>query len=127
MQATIWLLVLLFAPAAPPPDASARRTLTGEYHWTDGGDRDTLRATFSPSADGVFDVSFEFEFGGRSHTWSGTAKGSLAEGGKLAGTAEGPGGRTFAFEGAVERGALSCTHAETTRGRRAETGTFVLR
>jgi hypothetical protein len=72
-------------------------------------------------------VEFEFEFSGNRHTWKGTATGSLDDGGELSGTVEGSGGRTWEFEAKVTNDGLAGTHTETTGGRRAATGTFVLK
>ena len=123
---------LLSAPAAGPAARAAEATATeattldGEFYWAEGEAGGTLQAVFTPKATaGEWDVAFHFEFRGKSHTYTGTAAGSLASG-QLGGTAQNESKeRTFTFTGKVAEGKFSGTHAETTKGRNS-TGTLTL-
>jgi hypothetical protein len=115
---------LLLVPATA--DADGEQTLTGEYQWDQGGASGDLKAVFTPTGEGTYDVSFYFNFRGRPHTYTGTAKGSLTDGG-LEGTVENDNKRrTFTFQGTAEGGRFSGTHAEITSGDEYRTGTLQL-
>jgi hypothetical protein len=102
------------------------RTLTGTYVWNDGA-RGDLTAHFAETGENAWDVDFRFKFDGVPHVYSGTARGSLDRG-RLEGVVKNESGkRTFVFEGSFrDDGVFRGTHAETTPGRRADTGTLTL-
>ena len=103
-------------------DATEARTLVGEYNWTGGGATGELEAVFGPTGADTWDVDFKFVFDGQSHTYTGTANGSLGEG-ELSGTVKTENGRrTFTFKGRFEAGSFVGEHFE--RGRK--TGTLTL-
>ena len=105
--------------------ASETATLTGEYVWNAGGSGD-LRAEFTSTGDGTWDVSFHFKFRGRPHTYTGTATGSLSQG-ELKGTVKNENReRTFTFTGKMEGGRFRGTHAEITGGSPESTGTLTM-
>ncbi len=126
--ASVLGLALLLAAAAAglPSAASEARTLNGEFYWEGGETGGDLEAVFTPTGDGTWDVAFRFEFRGKPHTYTGTAKGSLTAG-ELSGVAQNENGkRTWEFQGAFADGEFSGTHVETTEGRQ-KTGTLTLR
>jgi hypothetical protein len=122
------LLVLAAAIcAATPLLADLPRTLEGSYHWEPGRHRGELEATFTPSGENHWDVAFQFTFSGRSHTYRGTATGSL-DNGSLAGEVRTEDGRRrFAFRGTVDEGTFSGTHSERYGEDEEHTGTLTLR
>ncbi len=122
-----WLTVLLLlATPALATDSGAKRTLTGTYVWFQGGDEGDVEAVFTPAGERQWSVSFRFDFGGSSHTYSGTADGSL-EGGTLSGRVRNENGRrTFTFQGEFRDGQFRGTHAEIMAGEEERTGTLTL-
>lgn len=119
------LLLIPLAGGAAAPDA--KRTLEGQFHWSQGNETGDLRAVFTPTGAGTWDVSFNFDFDG-SHTYTGTAEGKLEEGGSLEGSAkEDRGRRTWRFEGSFKNGRYEGKHFEK-RGRSEEerSGTLTL-
>ena len=130
MKRTVLLCVatalLLLVPAGSALAEGDTHTLTGEYHWTERGAKGELEAIFTPTGKGTWDVSFNFEFRGRAHTYSGTAEGSLTEG-ALSGTVlNDDKRRTFKFSGAFEDGTFSGTHSEMRDNGEAATGSMSL-
>jgi hypothetical protein len=119
------LLCEAFALGATPP--AADRELRGEWVWNDGA-RGELTAHFTPVEANRWNVDFRFRFDGEPHVYSGTAEGNLKDG-MLRGTVKNESGRrTFTFDGEFrENGEFRGKHAETTSGRRHETGTLTLR
>ena len=57
-------------------------TLMGEFVWArDDGDRTgELKAVFTPTGKGEWDVSFQFDWEDGAHVWEGTAQGNLKKG-----------------------------------------------
>jgi hypothetical protein len=130
MKRMAWLLVASAAIVVAwlgLARAANERTLTGTYVWNDGA-RGDLAADFTATGENRWNVDFRFEFDGQDHVYSGTAEGSL-DGGPLKGAVKNESGkRTFEFEGSFrDDGEFRGTHAETTKGRRAQTGTLTLR
>ena len=120
------VLALLVVPTASSVCAEGAQTLHGEFAWTQRNQSGDLEAVFTPTGEGTWDVSFRFEFRNSPHTYSGTAQGSLDDG-ELKGTVTNEDGRrTFTFEGNFTDGEFSGTHAETTGGKPASTGTLKL-
>jgi len=102
-------------------------TLNGEYVWENGNATGDLEAVFTPSGEGEWNVSFNFTFRNKPHTYSGTAKGNLAEG-ALQGTVLNENKkRTFMFEGTFEDGVFIGTHKELDGEKSFSTGTLTLR
>ena len=117
-------LLLVFAGVGIADDHEEPKKMSGEYLWTQGGSDGPLDVIFTPTGDGEWDVAFHFTFRGKEHTYEGTASGSLSEG-DLSGTVQNESKkRTFTFAGSFADGVFSGTHAETTAGREAETGTI---
>lgn len=106
--------------------AADGKTLTGEYHWTNRDSRGPLEAIFTPKEDGIWDVSFHFEFRGEKHVYTGTAEGSLSDGALKGEVLNETKKRTFTFEGAFEGGKFKGTHAEIREGNQLDTGTLTL-
>jgi hypothetical protein len=103
------------------------RTLTGSYHWTDGGRKGDLKAVFTPTGEARWNVAFYFEFSGEPHVYSGTAEGTLA-GGVLKGRVLNDGrNRSFTFAGTFTEGEFRGTHAETTDDGEHATGSLSLK
>ena len=116
------LWVAMIAVADPE---STSTTLEGEYVWNQGPQGD-LRAVFTATGENLYDVSFYFEFRGRSHTYSGIAEGSLSDGALKGKVRNEDKRRTFTFRGEFENGQFRGDHAETTSGRARRTGTLTL-
>jgi hypothetical protein len=107
--------------------AEETTTLTGEYQWNHRDNSGDLKAEFTSTGDGTWDVSFFFKFRGEAHVYSGTAEGSLSSG-KLSGTVKNEGKRrTFTFTGSFQDGTFSGTHAEVEDGKPFDTGTLTLK
>ena len=71
-------------------------------------------------------MKFDFNWNGRSRTWTGTAKGSLADGTEVTGTASN-GNRDWVFEASIKDGVMRGRHREIRQGRKPyETGTFAI-
>ncbi len=103
----------------------AETTLVGEYQWNRGPTGD-LKAVFTPTGEGTWDVSFYFDFRDKPHTYSGTAEGSMD--GALSGEVQNENKkRTFIFEGSFKDGVFEGNHEETTPERAGETGTLMLK
>ncbi len=118
------ITVLVAAPATGAADTVEQ--FAGTYDWSDGGS-DELTSEFKPTGDDSWKVKFRFRFSGKRNTWKGTAKGSLAEGGTISGTA-GWKGRTWEFEATVESGVLRGSHTEILKGgKRYDTGSFEMK
>ena len=104
------LIALLALSAAGLAHAEGdSKTLTGSFVWDSGNTTGDLEAIFTPTGDdGVWDVAFHFEFRGRPHVYSGSAKGDLAEGRLEGRVLNDNKRRTFTFEGflSVQRGSV---------------------
>ena len=115
----------LLAVPAPSAEADDTTTLTGAFRWNSGSPND-LRAVFTPTGEGTWDVAFHFKFRG-SHVYKGVAEGSLTDGGLKGKVKNDNKERTFTFEGSFEDGEFKGTHAEIGRSRGSQsTGTFWL-
>ena len=128
MKKTPWLVVALalLIGASAVTLAEGEKTLNGEFNWSGRGTDGDLEAVFTPTGEESWTVDFHFEFRGSSHVYSGTAVGSLSEG-KLEGQVRSENQkRSFTFTGKFDDGKFSGTHAETTGGREASTGTLTL-
>jgi len=118
---TITVLVLTVGIATA--DHHGSQTFIGTYDWSDG-DIGYLKAVFESDGDGAWKVKFDFNWNGQDHTWTGTAKGSLANGTEVSGTAT-DGHRNWVFEGSIEDGVMSGSHREIRKERNPyESGTF---
>jgi len=125
----LFALSLIFAVAAAFAALSATKiTMTGSYQWNRQAEQPGgLRAEFSPAGEGVWDVSFFFEFRNEKHVYSGQAHGNL-ENGELKGEVQNENkNRTWRFQGSCSAGNFSGTHVEIKRGgNKEETGTLRL-
>lgn len=129
-QPIVWILAVVFAVsmiALPGVDARAdhdgTHTMLGEYFWTGGNTGGDLKAVFTPTGDGTWDVEFSFDFRDKPHLYAGTAEGSLTDG-SLKGTVKNENRRrTFVFEGEVVESKYKAEHAEMTQDER-RTGTL---
>ncbi len=125
LRASAFVLAVL-AAVSVPASAGGSQTLRGSYDWSNGGS-DELSAEFEPAGDGRWTVRFEFVFSGERHAWNGTAEGSLADGGSIAGSASwDESGRNWVFEATLNDGLLEGTHAEVREGRKSGSGSFRL-
>lgn len=114
------------SPAGLSAAPESSQTFNGTYLWEQPGEMGTLEATFKPTGEGSWEVSFHFVFNGSPHTYVGTAQGSLVDG-ALEGQVLSDGRkRTFIFKGAFKAGKFTGTHAEKTRGSEERTGTLTL-
>ena len=117
------IAVLILAAGAAMSNEHGAQTFVGTYDWSDG-DIGTLKAEFEPDGEATWKVKFDFNWHGQDHTWTGTAKGSLADGSEVTGTAT-DGNRNWVFEGSVQDGVMSGSHREIREGRDPyESGTF---
>lgn len=108
------------------PSAEGKQVFSGTYDWSNGSS-DELTAEFKPDGNGGWAVSFKFDFSGDSHTWKGTAKGSLEDGSELTGTASWKrNGRKWVFNATLVDGVLNGEHAEVRNGKESPSGTFRL-
>ena len=118
------VIVSLVVTAPLGLGAEGSRTLTGKY--SSGNGSGPLEAIFQPAGEGRWKVEFHFRFQGRAHTFSGTALGSLSDGGLEGKVRNESGKRTFTFEGEFEGGTFQGTHAELERRGPEATGTMTL-
>jgi len=125
-----WIALLgIFILAAMPGFGADDVTLEGEFVWErdDGSEGGDLKATLTPTGDGEWDVSFEFEWEDGPHVYSGTCSGSLD--GELSGEITGDSDRKpkFTFAGTFEDGKFNGTHKRIGRdGKLKATGTMTL-
>ncbi len=116
------------APSQTAPSQTVpSQTLSGTYMSQFQDAPEHLRAVFTETEEtGEWTVVFYFKFNGKNHEYAGTASGSLSEG-PLQGTVHNESGRrSFTFDGDVAEGTFRGETAETTRGRRRDTGTLIL-
>lgn len=126
LRATFAALLALALPAlaAAPPFAPV--TLKGSYVWEQGEEEGTVEAVFTPKAEQAWEVVFRFQRSGTSHTYQGTAEGSL-ENGSLSGRVESDQRRrTFTFSGVVKNGKFTGSHASGEGAAAERTGTLTL-
>jgi len=119
------LLVLAVAPTFAGDDV----TLEGSFIWAreDGERNGALRAVFTPTGKGEWDVAFHFDWEDAPRVFSGTCSGSLD--GELAGNVVSDGERkmNFRFTGKFEDGTFSGTHGLVTdEGGIRDSGTLTL-
>jgi len=127
MNRTASILVLLLGVLALPAIAGQPTTLYGDYRWGSNGPRQPLEASFTATGKGAWDVAFYFKHGGRSHTYRGSARGSLSAG-ELRGTVKTEDrSRTFSFECTYDAGTFRGTHSEVVGNRQRQTGTLSLK
>lgn len=120
------IVVLALTAGVGIAESNDSQTFTGSYDWSDGR-VDDLTAEFKPDGADTWKVKFDFRWNGQSHNWTGTAKGSLAEGSQLTGTAT-DGYRKWVFEASIEDGVMSGSHREIREGRKPyESGTFAIK
>jgi len=127
-KAALFVITASFLMLVAGLSASAAdsKTLTGEYNWTNRDSRGALEAVFTSKDEGIWDVSFHFEFRGEKHVYTGTAHGSLTAGTLKGEVLNESKRRTFTFEGAFEDGKFTGTHAEMRDGKQFDTGTLTL-
>lgn len=120
------LATALLAVAAFAAETSGPQTLEGEYLWNRMEEPQSIKAVFTPKAEGEWDVAFYFNFRDEDHVYSGTASGSLT-GGSLTGRvlSDGENHRPFKFEGRFVDGVFEGTHG-TDDEEDIETGTLRL-
>ena len=115
----------MFLPSAI--QAEGETTMTGKYIWENGGTSGELKAVFTPAETaGEWNVVFDFKHRGQSHTYEGTAEGSLSQGELRGNVYNENKRRTFTFKGDFDDGHFQGTHEETTRSRARRTGTLAL-
>ena len=128
-KAALLLAALALLLTAPGGTVLAEEitTLNGEFKWSQRNSSGDLKADFTPTSEGTWDVSFHFKFRGEPHVYSGTAEGSLSEG-ELSGTVKNENKRrTFTFTGSIKDGTFRGTHSEVDDGKAFQTGTLTLR
>ena len=125
LRVPVTILVAILASTA---FAAEPRTFTGSYIAGDSEypDQGNLRAVFTPTDEGAWDVVFDFDFQGEDYTFTGICEGSL-DAGLLFGTVQNASGRrTFVFRGDFTDGVFRGTHAEMEYGGETPTGTMML-
>ena len=129
-----WMAVLavaLLCWAGPLSLAADEVTMEGEFVWTrsDGDTKGDLKAIFTPTGQGTWDVAFHFDWEDGPHVYAGTAKGDLT-GGQLEGEVQNDSSdrkATFQFSGTIEDGAFAGTHGHLSDGKLNDTGTMTLK
>lgn len=122
--------LLALAGLAGTTAASEPVTLEGGFVWerSDGNQTGDLKAVFTPTGDGTWDVAFHFDWEDGPHVYAGTAEGSLTEGelsGRVNNDSEDRPG-SFVFKGTVADGSFSGTHAWLEGEEEKSTGTLTL-
>lgn len=120
------IALLAISPAERVASLDAATVLDGEWTWKPGDETGDMKATFEPITARSWKVSFRFNFNGP-HVYTGTAEGSLGEGGRLVGRVQSDVGRQeWRFEGTFKNGRLEGKHFAK-RGREEElSGTLSL-
>ena len=113
-----WIALLgIFFLAAMPGLAEDDVTMDGAFVWEreDGNREGDLKAVFTPTGEGEWDVAFSFEWEDGPHLYKGTCSGSLD--GKLSGdiTSDGEREMKFKFTGLFEEGTFTGTHGFVTK------------
>lgn len=122
------IALLTLAGGQAVADHDGAHALEGEYFWTGGNTGGELKAEFTSTGDGTWDVEFFFDFRDQPHVYTGTAEGSLT-GGSLKGTVKNENKRrTFTFDGEVDETDLTFKgkHAEIRGEGERRTGTLTL-
>ena len=129
-QRILWtaLMTIGFLVALPLV-AGGDVTLQGGFVWEndDGNHEGDLKAIFTPSGEGEWNVSFHFDWEDGAHVYKGTCSGSLD--GKLSGDVVSDGERemNFKFSGSFENGSFSGVHNFVTKeGEVKRAGTLTL-
>ena len=128
-QRNRWIALLgIFFLAAIPGLAGDDVILEGGFVWErdDGSHEGDIKATLTPTGDGEWDVSFEFEWEDGPHVYTGTCSGSLD--GELSGdiTSDGERDMKFKFNGSFADGKFSGTHGFVTDEGYKSAGTLTL-
>ena len=99
-----------FAATASTDTTATEEALafTGRYEWNQG-DKGPLEITFEADGDNRWKVAFEFTFRGKSHTYRGTAEGSLFKG-SLEGEVRSSRGAAYTFRGNCDGGVFNGEH-----------------
>jgi hypothetical protein len=120
------ILIAVIVASTASAGAEDTRTFKGHFTWDTQNLSGNLEAVFTPTGEATWDVSFHFTFQG-SHTFSGTASGSL-QSGKLEGTVHNEREtRSFYFRGTAKKGKFRGTHFESTGGPHRKTGTLSMK
>ena len=105
-------LVAIVALAAMPSFAADDVTMEGQFVWEreDGSHDGGLKAIFTPTGDGTWDVAFHFDWEDGPHVYTGSCSGDMD--GELTGDVVSDGERemNFKFMGAFEDGTYTGTH-----------------
>ena len=123
LAAVLVVGALAMASGQARADHDGTHTMVGEYYWTGGSTGGDLKAVFTPTGDGTWDVEFFFDFRKKPHVYAGTAEGSLTDGALEGEVKNENKRRTFIFGGTVVESKYSATHAEVTQEER-RTGTL---
>jgi hypothetical protein len=111
--------------------ASEAFTLEGDFVWdrSDGARTGDLKAVFTPTGEGEWDVAFHFDWEDGRHVYKGTAKGDITAG-EFGGEVENDNPErqaTFRFRGSFEDGKFLGTHGSLQKdGTLRDTGTMRL-
>ena len=121
--------LLVIIPLSMTAWSMAKVEMNGSYVWTASpGDPGDLRAEFTSNGEDKWDVSFYFRFNGQNHIYTGTAEGSLKNGGLSGKVHNERKSRNWTFTGQVSNGKFEGTHTEHYRnGSSKRTGTLALR
>ena len=129
-QRKLWLALLgAVCLAAMPAFAGEEVTLEGGFVWEreDGNQEGDLKAIFTSTSDGEWEVAFHFDWEDGAHIYSGTCSGSLE--GELSGDIVSDGEREmkFKFSGEFVDGQFTGTHGFVTEeGEIKNSGTLTL-
>jgi hypothetical protein len=120
-------LVLVGSLGSVAAEEAETTTLNGAYIWAQGNADGELEVIFSPTGEAEWDVSFNFTFRNKPHTYTGSAAGKIGEGAFSGTVVNESKRRTFTFEGSFEDGVFMGTHAEVHGEKSSPTGTLTFK
>ncbi len=123
---TLAVAVLLLGAYTGIAQAKATE-MNGHFVWNNEDQTGDLKAVFTKTGKGMYDVSFHFMWEDEPHVWSGTAEGDLKDGmlkGKV--MTDGERQSEFVFSGEVKKGKFEGTHGSMRDGEMNDTGTMAL-
>lgn len=123
MKTTLHITILYAVAVA---SHAADITLTGKFNRGKEADGKALKAVLTPDGKNTWNVTYEADWKGKPAVYTGKITGDLKNG-AFTGDAVGKDGkRTWLVEGKAADGKLTFDHFETTKGKKARTGSASL-